>query len=422
LGIGRRLGAALAAWLDSGSGGLDNGVALGNRFVDLLGADPFLAGPVRDLARRPLLLQALRSRGLARRTALAALAADLQRTYAPAVVVELLDLLETGFAETDLLPRERPELEHPQPEPGRPELERPEHQPAAEPPGTGAAFDPVAAGPGPDSAASPLGRITTAALAPARPNRGWPTPARLGREFRPLWPGFGFGALMVLVLSWCAGVLDQQLVRPWGWSAGVVLALLPIVLQIVTFGPLRRLRRAGLLSQAASGDPRRAWRWVTAPWLHRRGGEALLHGWLLWLILRATPLPLAELVLRYGLTSLACLALAALTARWLGLRQQDWGGGAGVVGALVGLAVGLSLLHWREIGFDLAGVTIPAWVLLVVVGGFELAWILPPRDFEDGAGPGLRLLASLWWWGLVLGFFWALATWGAGLVPASSQA
>ena len=472
LGIGRKLGGSLAAWRQVGTAGLDNGVVLGNRLVDLLGADQFLAGPLRDLARRPLLQQALRSEGLARRSALQALVADLQLTYAPAVLAELIDLLETGLLE--------PGLGHPAGS-GHPASGNPASgNPASGNPGLGnrgfkqAGSSPlplqaaVAIGPGaigpvafdsdsidsdlldsdqPDSGSLdsrlkeslskesfkratrshqtfPRGlELATApgeaSTLPAATGALHQLPAslrRLGRDLRRLAPGLALAAAMALVLSWLAKVLDHGLLRPSPISGGVVLVLLLAAGQLASLGPLRRLRPWGLLSQQASADPRLAWRWVTAPWLHARTLEALLNGLLLLLILGRSPLALNELVLRYCLTSLASLALAALTARWLGLRHQEWGGASGAVGGLIGLAVGQALLRWREIGFGLGRITIPAWVLLVVVGCLQLAWILPRRHPDDGARPGQRLLASQWWWGLLLGLAWALLSWGSALV------
>lgn len=142
---------------------------------------------------------------------------------------------------------------------------------------------------------------------------------------------------------------------------------------------------------------------------------------MLLLILGPSPLPLEDGVLRYGLTSLATLALACLTAQRLGLRNQQWAGASGVNGALIGLAVGLSLLRWREISFPLGSLAVPAWVLLVVVGSLQLAWILPRRANSDphgaaGGGAWQRLLASQWWWGLVLGVGWACLSWGSALL------
>jgi membrane associated rhomboid family serine protease len=467
LGIGRKLGGSLVAWRQVGTAGLDNGVVLGNRLVDLLGADQFLAGPLRDLARRPLLQQALRSEGLARRSALQALVADLQLTYAPAVLAELIDLLETGLLE--------PGLGHPagsgHPASGNPGLGNRGFKQAGSSPlplQAAVAIGPGAIGPvafdsdsidsdlldsdQPDSGSLDSGSLDSrlkeslskesfkratrsqqtfprglelatapgeASTLPSATGALHQPPGslrRLGKDLRRLAPGLAMAAAMALVLSWLAKVLDQGLLRPSSISGGVVLVLLLAGGQLASFGPLRRLRPWGLLSQQASADPRLAWRWVTAPWLHARTLEALLNGLLLLLILGRSPLALNELVLRYGLTSLASLALAALTARRLGLRHQEWGGASGAVGALIGLAVGQALLRWREIGFGLGRVTIPAWVLLVVVGCLQLAWILPRRHPDDGARPGQRLLASQWWWGLVLGLAWALLSWGSALV------
>jgi hypothetical protein len=222
---------------------------------------------------------------------------------------------------------------------------------------------------------------------------------------------------MALVLAWLAGVLDRELLAPRQWSAGLVLALTLAVLQIATLpGPLRVLRRSALLDQEECGQPRLAWRWVSAPWFHRRHGEALVNVLLLILILGPTPLGLDQVVLRYTLTALACQAFAALTAHRQGLRHQRWGGASGAVGALVGLAVGLSLLHWRVIGFALGEITVPAWVLLVVVGSLQLAWILPRAHGDDPGRPRQRLLASSWWWGLMLGLGWAVLSWGSLLL------
>jgi hypothetical protein len=449
MGSGRTLGLALAGWLEAGVPGLDNGVALGNRLVDVLGAEQGLAGPVRDLARRPLLRQALAGRGMARRAALAALVVELHSTYAPAVLAELVDLLEVGLGVGGLAP-----------------FASGEGNGSSGGSGSAAAV-PFAEGSGADAAdgfadAAPLrpqqgsGGVPFSAAVASGPELpsvrqgqrsealgspevvASPEPLRspedppgstlvrrrpslnlrqLRRDLLPLGPGLALAAAMALVLSWLTGVLDRELLAPRQWSAGLVLALTLVVVQILTLpGPLRGLRRVALLDQEESGQPRLAWRWVSAPWLHRRNGEALLNGLLLALILGPTPLPLDQVVLRYSLTALACLALAALAARRQGLRHQVWGGASGAVGALVGLAVGLSLLHGRVIGFPIGEITVPAWVLLVVAGSLQLAWILPRAHCDDSGRPSQRLLASTWWWGLMLGLGWAVLSWGSVLL------
>jgi len=425
MGSGRSLGLALAGWLEAGSPGLDNGVALGNRLVDVLGADQSLAGPVRDLARRPLLRQALVGSGTARRAALTALVVDLRGTYAPAVLADLVELLEVGLGVGGLAPSEAAGGNG-----GGFGLA--DGLRSAGEPGTAAAGRVAVSaqllqeqGPGVQAGggAQPEALVSPAP-SPADPQRA-PLARRLppldwrnlGRDLRPLGPGLALGAAMALVLAWLAGVLDRELLAPRQWTAGLVLALTLAALQIATLpGPLRLLRRSALLDQEESAQPRLAWRWVSAPWLHRRNGEALLNVLLLLLILGPTPLALDQVVMRYTLTTLACLALAALAARRQGLRHQSWGGASGAVGALVGLAVGLSLLRWRVIGFAIGEITIPAWVLLVVVGSLQLAWILPRAHPGDPGRPGQRLLASPWWWGLMLGLGWAVVSWASVLV------
>ncbi len=431
MGSGRSLGLALAGWLEAGSPGLDNGVALGNRLVDVLGAEQTLAGPVRDLARRPLLRQALAGSGTARRAALAALVVELQSTYAPAVLAELVDLLEVGLGVGGLAPSAHD---------------------GSDGGDSGAAVSPRSAGGSRTAAAGRGGAISAqlaqdhgpgGALHPSTVPSGAELPfakqglqpgavdhpgavaspvpvmnlRQLRRDLIPLGPGLALGAAMALVLAWLAGVLDRELLAPRQWSAGFTLALVLAALQIATLtGPLRRLRRTALLDQEESAQPRLAWRWVSAPWFHRRHGEALVNVLLLLLILGPSPLALDQVVLRYSLTALACLAFAALAARRQGLRHQSWGGASGAVGALVGLAVGLSLLRWRVIGFSLGQITVPAWVLLVVAGSLQLAWILPRAHPDDPGRPGQRLLASTWWWGLMLGLGWAVLSWGSVLL------
>ena len=390
MGTGRRLGLGLAEWLAGGTASLANGTALGNRLSDLLGADQSLAGPLRDLARRPLLHQALNSSGLARRTALQALVADLRQTYTPAVLGELVDLLEAALGEQGLG----------EAGPGE-----------AGPRETGLGE----AAPGETSAPA-------AALEAAKPNDANQPQGQRGGKIRPLLPalaaglmplgaGLALGAAMALVLSWLAGVLERQFFHPWHWSGGIVLVAVLALLQIGTAGRQGRLRQALRLNQRQSGDPRRAWRWVTAPWIHASNGEALLHALVLLLILGPSPLPLEDGVLRFALTALATMALGCLAAKRLGLRDQHWAGASGVSGALIGLPTALSLLRWREISFPLGSLAVPAWVLLVVVGSLQLAWILPLRGNADTSRARDRLLISQWWWGLVLGVGWASLTW-----------
>jgi membrane associated rhomboid family serine protease len=181
------------------------------------------------------------------------------------------------------------------------------------------------------------------------------------------------------------------------------------LLQALALGPLRRLRRRWPLTLESSGDPRRAWSWTTAPWIHAGNGEALLNLLVLLILLGPTPLPLSALLLRYSLTARATTAPAVLVARHGGVPSR-WSGASGPIAALIALAASLSLLHWRVFTFAVGPVAIPAWVLLVVYGALQLGWQLPRRSPEDTSTPAARLWSSAWWWGTLLGLGWAVIT------------
>lgn len=366
MGKGRQIGAQLNAWLagagrDSLQPRLLEGVLL-----DALGSEPRLRGPVRDLALQPLLLKLLQESSPAvRRSMLETLVQDLQDTYAPAVLAELLDLLEAAT--------------------GQP-LSR-------------------AAASGPSAAPTP----PSPGRADRRQHRR-PLPVAgqtLLRELQPLAPGLALAFANALVFLWLGDELGRLL--PSSWSSGVVLLLALAMLQLLLAGPLSRLRRSAPLTLADSGDPHRVWRWITAPWLHHRQAEALLNGVMLAILLGDTPLPLGQLLLRYLLTSLAALLPAVLLARrWL--RAASWDGATGAVSALIALATGVSLLQWRPVSFPFAVLTVPVWVLFLVYGAVQLGWVLPRQHPDETASPRRRLLCSCWCWGTGFGLLWALLT------------
>lgn len=382
MGTGRELGLQLRSWMESGSLGLDNGQALANRLVDALGAEEGLKGPVRDLASQPLLRQLLLRRGEPSLTAVEALTSHLARTYTPAVLAELHDLIEAATGITPPAP----------PTPATPPLNdaESESEPGTQHPATHPLHSVV--GPG------------------------------LGSDIQALGAGLALAASFSLVLAWAAGELDQALFDRWRWSGGVVLALSLALVQALSLGPLRRLRRRGLLNASSCGDPRRAWCWISSPWIHGRHAEAMVNVLLLLVLLGPSPLSLADVVLRYGLTSLATTALAALLTRRLGVSQRQWCGATGAIAALISLAAILSLLRWQELGFRVGSESIPAWVLLVVYGALQLGWQLPRSTPTDHSRPIERLWCSTWWWGSLLGLGWGLATWGSDLAQTLLKA
>ena len=99
-GAGWRLGLELRRWLELEPERLRSSQAIANRLIDALGADDSLRGPIRDLSSRPQLLQALHGQGTSRQAAVSNLAGQLEKTYAPTVLLQLLDLMEaaTGVA------------------------------------------------------------------------------------------------------------------------------------------------------------------------------------------------------------------------------------------------------------------------------------------------------------------------------------
>lgn len=363
MGQGRELGLQLRHWLHQGRSPLDSGHALANALCDGLGDQELLKGPVRDLGSRPLFLQLLRQSGAAQRSNLASLQQQLATTYSPAVLAELLDLLEAVTGQ---------------------ELDRPDLQQGPEP-----------------------------SEAPLEASHGTPAPAWCGLvpELRSLAPGITAAAVAAAVIAWLAQELQRLVFGPWGWSAGVALAACLGLLQALSLGAIGiGWRRRWSLDDVAAIHPRQAWRWITAPWIHANGCEAAVNLLLLLIVLGPTPLPLGQVVLRYSLTALAAQIPAALMARRHGIARR-WSGAAAPLSALVGLAAGLSLLQGRSLGFPLGPLQLPAWVLLLVYGSLQLGWLLPRQVQQEQSRPLERLLASTASWGLLLGLVWALISW-----------
>jgi len=365
MGQGRDLGVQLRHWLSTEPEALRSGRAISNRLIDALGAHEQLKGPIRDLAARPLLLQVLHGDGAQRSTALVSLRQQLAAVYAPAVLQELLDLLAAASGEP--LPEAPPD--------------------AAE-----------------DSTAPPTAAATTTPA--SQPLEPW-------RPLRPILltigPGLALAAGGALVFSWLARELDRALFEGWGWSGGVVLVVLLGLLQALSLGPLKALRQLWPLNEQQALQARQAWRWLGAAWIHQRGLEAALNLLLLLVFLGDSPLQLGDVVLRYCLTALATLTPAVILAAYWRL-PQTWSGGAGPVSALIALAAGLSLLHWKEVNLTTPLFSVPAWVLLLVVGALQLNWQLPSRSSSPASTPMQRLLCSQWAWGLLLGLAWAVVS------------
>ena len=382
--LGWRLGLQLKQWLSQEAAPLRS-QALANRLIDALGSEDSLRGPLRDLASQPLLHEALYGQGASQQAALASLSQQLQRIYAPAVLANLLDLLE---AATEL------------------PVVRPAPPTAASPP---------AATPSPTSTAAP------AAAEPSHPAR-----TRLQRQLRQqgpvlvaMGPGLALAAAGALVFAWLARELDRAVFEGWGWSGGVVLVLVLGLFQALSLGPMKGLQRRWPLDDQQALQPRQAWRWLGMAWMHQRGLEASLNLLLLLVVLGNSALQLGDVVLRYCLTALATLVPAVLLAAHWKL-QRRWSGAAGPVSALIALAAGLSLLHWKPVALSTPLFSVPAWVLLLVNGALQLHWQLPSGGSDRSGSPLQRLLCSQWAWGLIFGLGWAVVTWGQELLKATA--
>ena len=251
---GRELGLLVKDWIASGSVDLRRSQALSNRLLDALGADEQLRTPLKDLAAQPLLKVVLQGEGAARSSALTALIQQLEPVYAPGVLGELVDLLE---AATGLQAG-----------------------------GMGASFDgheraveAAVAPPGGDG--SDLREERSDRLEDQQeewvPPEPPPRPGSAFEQARLLGPGVALAAVASLVWRWGAAELDQWLFEPRDWNGGAVLLAVLLVVQILALGPLRYLRREWPLELMDAGDPRSAWRWITAPWIHHAHREASVN-------------------------------------------------------------------------------------------------------------------------------------------------
>ncbi len=365
--IGQQLGDELRLWLEAGERHQLSSQALANRWIDALGRDDGLKAPLRDLAARPLFLQALRVSGPSRRTSLVQLRQELSQIYTPAVMRELVALLE-GFSGETL---------------------------------SGEAFSGEAF-----SRDEPVREPPPAPIAPTL------------HQLRLLAPGIALSAGAALVGMWLGHELERLVFRGWGWNGSVVLILGLALVEIAKASPLGGWLRGANLSSGDAGREGESWRWLLAPWLHPSLPEAALCLLLLVVLLGPSPLPLGSVVLRYLLTSLAALIPALLIARRAGL-ERAWGGSAGVVGALIGLGASLSLLQGRVLVYALGGdetpLQVPAWVLLLVFTTAEIirttvSWERDGRQPQD-LNRRERLLSEPWIWGLILGTGWGGISW-----------
>ena len=363
MGIGREIGEQVKYW--SSNGDLINlpPQALANRLIDAAGSSLRLRGPLHALGLDPLFQQLLyETRPAKSRALLQSLTSELAELYTPSILAELNDLLAAA---------------------------------------SGLVVSQSIHG----------GRKTLTAGGLAIAYAYWCTPIwRLVCTFRQLAPGFALAASSSLVLSWLGGELDRVLFKNMGWSSGTVLLLILVLLQLLTRWGIKPWRSLVLLNRSSAVDPRRAWRWVAAPWVHASNKEALINIFTMGIMICSSPLSLPDQVLRYSLTSLTCIGIAVQCSRWFHIRRT-WGGASGFTAMLVSLNATLSFLHWQEFNFNLGLMRVPAWVLLWSYIAIQLVRTTPRQHAGDRSGAWQRVASSPWAWGLPLGVIFGLVNW-----------
>ena len=363
MGIGREIGEQVKCW--SSNGDLINlpPQALANRLIDAAGSSLRLRGPLHALGLDPLFQQLLKeTRPAKSRALLQSLTSELAELYTPSILTELSDLLA---AASGLVVNKSTHSGHK--------------------------------------------ALTASGLAIACAY--WCTPIwRLVCTFRQLAPGFALAASSSLVLSWLGGELDRVLFKNMDWSSGTVLLLILVFLQLLTRWGIKPWRSLVLLDRSSAVEPRRAWRWMAAPWVHASDKEALINVFTMGIMISSTPLSLPDQVLRYSLTSLTCIGIAVQCSRWFHIRRM-WGGASGFTAMLVSLNATLSLLHWQSFIFNLGPMRVPAWVLLWSYVSIQLAWTMPHLHAGNRSRAWQRVASSPWAWGLPLGVIFGLVNW-----------
>ncbi len=373
MGSGREIGEQIDRWRRNGDLKDLRGQALANRLMDAAGSNQRLHAPLRDLSQQPLFLQILNaSQPTNTQASLQSLTAELQAVYSPAIVGELIALLEAGAGVTA---------------PGG------SQPPRGEPPA--------------DSAPNPS---TLPSSRRGRSSR-WES---LGEAVLPLSPGLAVGGGGVLAAAWLGAELDRLLFQHWSWSSDTALVLLLAMVHLASLTPGSSWRQRGLLDDNSAADPRQAWLWVSAPWLHEQHREVIINGLMLLILLGQSAVPLQNVALGYTLTDVVCLKLALLMARRHAI-QRSLGGSSGAVAALVSLATTLSLLDWKAQSFALGPVQLPAWLLLWAYATLQLSWILPRRDRSESHSTWQQILSSLWFWGTVFGCLAGMVGWLTGI-------
>ena len=223
-------------------------------------------------------------------------------------------------------------------------------------------------------------------------------------------PGIAVSAAFALVFAWLGGEIDRFKFGKLSQGCGLLILLLGIV-ELSRFVKLKVRNKTDkfMINSLEVTKPSYAWKWISHPFVHANAKEGVINIFILLIILGGTPLPLSEVLLRFNLTSLACLIGAASCAKKFEIAKV-WSGASGSVAALISLACCLSLFENRPLAFDVGWISVPAWVLLVINSSLQMQWQIDQRAQNTGKYFSHIVLSSTFAWGTILGSLWAVFT------------
>lgn len=230
------------------------------------------------------------------------------------------------------------------------------------------------------------------------------------RSLHTFSAGIGLSFAFAMVFTWLGGEIDRLGISELGIGGSLLISFLSLIeLSRVKSLRLNNIFSRWMINSLEINRREKAWKWIGNPYVHAKTKEGVLNILILIIILGRTNLPLSEVLLRFNLTSLACLIGAASCARNFGIAKV-WGGASGSVAALISLASCLSLFENRTLMFDIGWTSFPAWVLLVINSSLQLTWQLEQRGQNSGKEFVHRILSSTFAWGTILGSLWAVIT------------
>lgn len=363
------VGEALRQWITQDSFKELNCQAISNGLRDLGGDDHKIASAMAELGRHPIFLKLTKKNEPSKQIALlTALLNDLNETYKPNIVNDLTTILTIGLN----LPCKARETE-----------------------------------------AKNCDRVESTKQSKKPRETRWLS--RQMAELRPLSIGIILSLGSAFALAWIAEESHRIALSKLGFSAGITLALLLSCLQIANRKVLKHPAGSGSLDLGNASDQSSAWKWITAPWLHCQNREFALNIALIIIILGTSTASIWQTMLRYQLTSLACLALAIFLARKHNC-QMVWGGAAGAVAWLIAEKSIAGILVNQATFFSIFSINIPALVLLWANGILQFTWLSKPTDSKFK----IKMISSTWLWGSLLGILWGTGSWIHEVIAKSS--